>query len=352
MFEEFRKRQPAANIDQLPPQEMSIQDMEDLKQQYLDEMKSLINEIQIKDYRNEKIDIQYRRECEIKIDKLKQNFNGMSIEIRKKEKELLQQEQPAYVRTSQRFNFICYDDDDDESSFFIENLMYDNSFPLPPETLKDDSETVIDSNNDYSSSDNDSFYSDDIDYVEASPPNSELIRLEVVEILSQKTLTSTDNEDKVFNPGILVHENLYEVTNRVTPDKNVKKISSSNASLILEDYNPPLSDHELPFHIEILGSGTLLSFLSENEEKISTPGFSFLKEFIHCYRNYLIRTLKLSKSLIFLKARWRFFLALMERTSVITPDYEASRARGFVHRSLELHILSFIMGIEYPNLID
>ncbi|GJW69068.1 hypothetical protein Tco_0123492 [Tanacetum coccineum] len=34
------------------------------------------------------------------------------------------------------------------------------------------------------------------------------------------------------------------------------------------------------------------------------------------------------------------------------PDYEASRARGFVHRSLELHILSFIMGIEYPNLIN
>ncbi|GJT73277.1 hypothetical protein Tco_1032563 [Tanacetum coccineum] len=96
MFEEFRKRQPVANIDQLPPQEMSIQDMEDLKQQYLDEMKSLINDLQIKDYRNERIDIQYRRECEIKIDELKQNFNGMSIEIRKKEKELLQQEQAAY----------------------------------------------------------------------------------------------------------------------------------------------------------------------------------------------------------------------------------------------------------------
>nr|GEV03383.1 reverse transcriptase domain-containing protein [Tanacetum cinerariifolium] len=67
------------------------------------------------------------------------------------------------------------------------------------------------------------------------------------------TLTSTDNEDKVFNLGILVHENIYEVTNRVAPDKNVKKISSSNTSLILEDYNPPLSDHELPFHIEIPG---------------------------------------------------------------------------------------------------
>ncbi|GKD17713.1 hypothetical protein Tco_1206871, partial [Tanacetum coccineum] len=34
------------------------------------------------------------------------------------------------------------------------------------------------------------------------------------------------------------------------------------------------------------------------------------------------------------------------------PDLEASRARGFVLRSLELHILSFIMGIQYPNLID
>ncbi|GKA37082.1 hypothetical protein Tco_0723647, partial [Tanacetum coccineum] len=64
---------------------------------------------------------------------------------------------------------------------FIENLMYDSSFPCPPETLKDDSKTVIDSNNDYSSCDNDLLYSDDIDYVEASPPDSELVSLEVVE---------------------------------------------------------------------------------------------------------------------------------------------------------------------------
>ncbi|GKB30907.1 hypothetical protein Tco_0870308 [Tanacetum coccineum] len=81
-------------IDQSPPQEMSIQDMEDLKQQYLDEMKSMINQIQIKDYRNERIDIRYRRECEIKIDELKGKFNGMSIKINKK-KELRQLEQAA-----------------------------------------------------------------------------------------------------------------------------------------------------------------------------------------------------------------------------------------------------------------
>nr|GEZ43604.1 hypothetical protein [Tanacetum cinerariifolium] len=83
-------------------------------------------------------------------------------------------------------------------------------------------------------------------------------------------LPSTNNEDKVFNPGILIHENLLEVTIQVTPDKNVKKISLSNASLILKDFNPPL--YELPFHKEVPGSKTLLSFLSENEEKVLKPG--------------------------------------------------------------------------------
>ncbi|GJT09265.1 reverse transcriptase domain-containing protein [Tanacetum coccineum] len=69
-----------------PPQEMSIQDMEDLKQQYLDEMKTLINE---KDYRSRRIDI------EIKINELKENFNEMSIEINKKKK--LQQLEQEYI---------------------------------------------------------------------------------------------------------------------------------------------------------------------------------------------------------------------------------------------------------------
>ncbi|GJS24983.1 hypothetical protein Tco_0453615 [Tanacetum coccineum] len=92
---------------------MSIQDMEDLKQQYLDEMKSLINEIQIKDYRNEKINI------ETKINELKENFNGMSIEINKKKK-LQQLEQVASLSTYplQHFNSFCYDDDDDDDEEF------------------------------------------------------------------------------------------------------------------------------------------------------------------------------------------------------------------------------------------
>ncbi|GKA07434.1 reverse transcriptase domain-containing protein [Tanacetum coccineum] len=89
-------------------------------------------------------------------------------------------------------------------------------------------------------------------------------------------LPSTDNEDKIFNPGILIHENLFEVTNCATPEKNVKK--TTNASLILEDFNPPL--YELPFHKEVPGLGALLSFSSKNEEKVYNPGI-FTSKRVH-----------------------------------------------------------------------
>nr|GEV10254.1 hypothetical protein [Tanacetum cinerariifolium] len=82
-------------------------------------------------------------------------------------------------------------------------------------------------------------------------------------------LPLTNNEDKVFNMGILIHENLSEVIVQVAPYKNVKKISISHASLILEDFDPPL--YELPFHKEVPGSKTLLSFSFENEEKVFKP---------------------------------------------------------------------------------
>nr|GEX23692.1 hypothetical protein [Tanacetum cinerariifolium] len=88
---------------------MSIQDMEDLKQQYLDEMKSLINS----EYCNE-----------IKINELKGNFNGISIEINKKKK-LQQLELVANLSTypSQHFNsFRCEDDDDEEATIQDEHL--------------------------------------------------------------------------------------------------------------------------------------------------------------------------------------------------------------------------------------
>ncbi|GJX39229.1 reverse transcriptase domain-containing protein [Tanacetum coccineum] len=157
------------------------------------------------------------------------------------------------------------------------------------------------------------------------------------------TLISTENKEKVFNPGILVHENLYEVTNRVTPDKNVKKISSSNAFLILEDYNPPLSDHELPFHIEIPGSGTLRAFSSENEEKVFNLGILISKGVHSLLPELSHRDSKAFKVINIFESPMEIFPCSYGediRVLDIAPDYEASCARGFVLRSLVLQSLS------------
>nr|GEV44525.1 reverse transcriptase domain-containing protein [Tanacetum cinerariifolium] len=143
-------------------------------------------------------------------------------------------------------------------------------------------------------SDNDDVYNDPFDYKEdkikvskllideLDPPRSSdfLHSLEYDSFLYEDffevdALPSTDNEDKVFNLGTIIHENLSEVIVQVAPDKNVKKISISNASLILEDFNPPL--YELLFYKEVLGSKTLLSFSFENEEKVFYPGILTFK---------------------------------------------------------------------------
>nr|GEW00479.1 ribonuclease H-like domain-containing protein [Tanacetum cinerariifolium] len=83
-------------------------------------------------------------------------------------------------------------------------------------------------------------------------------------------LPSINNKDKVFNLGILIRENLFEVITHVAPDKNEKKLAISHASLILEDFDPPF--YEIPFFKKVLSAKTLLSFSFENEEKVFKPG--------------------------------------------------------------------------------
>ncbi|GJY46821.1 hypothetical protein Tco_0435884 [Tanacetum coccineum] len=147
-------------------------------------------------------------------------------------------------------------DDYDDNLFDHETVnddTYDDPFDFKEEKIKE-SKLLIDeldlpeSNNVLPFLEYDSVFYEDFSEVDALP--------------------STNNEDKVFNPGILIHENLFEVTNFATPDKNVKK--TTNASVILEDFNPRL--YELPFHKDVPGLGALLSFSPENEEKVYNPG--------------------------------------------------------------------------------
>ncbi|GKD51810.1 hypothetical protein Tco_1280786 [Tanacetum coccineum] len=240
-------------------------------------MKSLINEFPIKDYRDEKIDI--------KINELKENFNGMSIEINKKKK-LQQLEQVA--SPSRFFNSFCYDDDDDDDEEYtiaitpvlptekpdnslsmgdehlstipetesdevikssVEDLVpipsksegifdsmcdvpfCDNSSPL--DVLNDHFEIFSDFNDDYTSSDDDSF--EDIYYVEASPPDSELVSLEEVkdDILRERLL----------NIYLLIAK-IESLNDNLTPDCVLK--SPSTFPIQKSDTSLSYSDNSLP----------------------------------------------------------------------------------------------------------
>ncbi|GJR92773.1 hypothetical protein Tco_0264947, partial [Tanacetum coccineum] len=83
----------------------------------------------------------------------------------------------------------------------------------------------------------------------------------------------------IFNPGILVHGSTYFVTNKVTQDKNLKEKTSFEALVILEDssFLPLSSDRELLFYLELSVTETLLSFSSENEDKVFNPGIVISK---------------------------------------------------------------------------
>ncbi|GJT54870.1 hypothetical protein Tco_0989924 [Tanacetum coccineum] len=80
-------------------------------------MLSLSNDLQIKNYRNRKIDYRLEGKVASMIDEHKGKFNGMSIEINKK-KELQRLEQVANLVTYPfaTFQIFCYDDYDYEES--------------------------------------------------------------------------------------------------------------------------------------------------------------------------------------------------------------------------------------------
>nr|GFB07120.1 hypothetical protein [Tanacetum cinerariifolium] len=263
----------------------------------------------------------------VKIAELTENFNGMSIEIRKKEK-LLQQEQWAYLNThpSKRLHYFCFDDDDDEDytsaitpdepvlstakpdnslsmgdehldtisttesdefiKFGVENLIpipsesegipehmcnvpsHDNSPPL--DVSKDQIEDFSESNEEFSSIDDDSFSLDDIDYVEASPPDSEFVSSEVMEIVILEVrgidddilLTIKDDvlREKLVNVNLLISK-IEALNANPTPSSYCKtKSSSTSLNSLLEETNT--FDNSLPefetfcFDVEEISSGS------------------------------------------------------------------------------------------------
>nr|GEZ25098.1 hypothetical protein [Tanacetum cinerariifolium] len=91
-------------------------------------------------------------------------------------------------------------------------------------------------------------------------------------------LPSPDNEDKVFNPGILIQEKSVTIITRVAQEK---KLAISYASLVFEDFDP--SFYEPLVFKDVPNSMRLLSFSSENEEKVFKPGIYTFEKVHSCF---------------------------------------------------------------------
>ncbi|GKA69501.1 hypothetical protein Tco_0775565 [Tanacetum coccineum] len=107
MLKELKKR---IAEEQTAKENMSIEEMRH-EQQLVDyKIKEITNDLGIKRFRGEEIDEEYERDCEIRIHKLKQDFNIWGSEVRKKEQAY---EEEKYSAARRRMLSIPFVDEDD-----------------------------------------------------------------------------------------------------------------------------------------------------------------------------------------------------------------------------------------------
>nr|GEU82926.1 hypothetical protein [Tanacetum cinerariifolium] len=155
-----------------------------------------------------------------------------------------------------------------ESEGMCDVPSHDNSPPL--DISKDQIEDFSESNNEVSSVDDDSFSLENIDYVEASPPDSELVSSEVMEIVIPKVegidddilLTIKDDilREKLLNVNLLIAK-IEALNDNPTPSSDCKtKSPSTSLNSLLEETNT--SANSLPefetfcFDVEEISSGS------------------------------------------------------------------------------------------------
>ncbi|GJU73297.1 hypothetical protein Tco_1264702 [Tanacetum coccineum] len=407
---------------------MSIQDMEVQKQQYLEEMQSIINQIQIKDYHNERIDIHYRRECEIKINELKAKFNKMSMEINKstKEKELRQRDQERTIPFSEIISRLppsiaitpvlpIKDPEDSlimgneelstipekESDEFIKSSVED-LVPILSEsedTSGSDSECDLpscndcspinipegksvtfsnpffDSNEDFTSSDDESLSDED----DIESKDSYVSKLDEPDLLV--TSLSDAKEDECFDLGGDIEEIDGFLDIDVSTDIEDDYYDSKGDTIYLEslifkdtilnlpprvflDRDPRILEDEpdkddLKNIVKVFDPGIQEKIISPTYVRLSFEDRHYLSlpYVIQIFLPYLTYSMNSSLPLssgsedtIFDPGISAFHFSSLE--PVDCPDFEDSRARGFVHRSLDLQSLACLWESNILDLID
>ncbi|GJT63476.1 hypothetical protein Tco_1007009 [Tanacetum coccineum] len=279
---------------------MSIEEMRH-EQQLVDyKIKDITNDLGYKRFRGEKIDEEYERDCEIRIRKLKQDFNEWGSEVRKKEQAYNEEK---YSAARRRMLSITFDDEDDyiplgdiiarystskaitpdlpieepdnSLSMGDEHLdtipSVENLVPIPSEfegisddtcdvpvcddsstfdALNDHSEILSDSNNDGTSSDDDDF--EDIEYVsleEVNDVDQEEKEFDLDDILQIQDVIL---REKLLNVSRLI-TTIESLKDNPTPDRVLKSPSSfpipvTDSDLFFEESDTSFShlDNSLP----------------------------------------------------------------------------------------------------------
>ncbi|GJY99853.1 hypothetical protein Tco_0517283 [Tanacetum coccineum] len=163
------------------------------------------------------------------------------------------------------------DFDPEEDIRLVEQLLYDNSPPL--DALKDHFEIFFNYNDDCTSSDDNPFYSEDIDYVEASPPDSELVSLEEVKDFDPEDGETDTNillkikddilREKLLNINLLIAK-IESLKDNPTPSTDFVLKSPSSFPIPVED-----SDFFLEKSKTFLSLPELETFRFDIEEKNS-----------------------------------------------------------------------------------
>ncbi|GKE95018.1 hypothetical protein Tco_1579873 [Tanacetum coccineum] len=141
--------------------------------------------------------------------------------------------------------------------------------PTPLEAFKEHSEIVVDFNDDSTSSVDDSPYGEDINYDDASPPDSELVSLEAVENVTPEDGEIEDDilHEKLLNVNLLIAK-IEALKDYPTPSFDfMTKSSSTFPNSFLEETNTfdnSLTESEIfCFNLEEISSGSPTSYSTD-----------------------------------------------------------------------------------------
>nr|GFB08571.1 hypothetical protein [Tanacetum cinerariifolium] len=175
----------------------------------------------------------------------------------------IHEELAEYINTLGWNRPAFYDDDDDDDVDYTIAITPVLSTEEPVDSLtKDHFEIVINSNDNISSSDDDSLYNENIEYVEASPHDSDLVNLEAAEIVipEVKEIEDDNLREKLLNVHLLI-ANIEALKDNPTPSsKLLTKSSSTSPKSFLEETNT--FHNSLPefenfyFNLEEISSGS------------------------------------------------------------------------------------------------